>query len=124
VPVRVGVPGLLAVVQQGAVVLLGWERGDPARPYCVPSWELGATVALVQLNSSLVLLGGDVNHVDPLVTKKDLKALYNAISTAAVLAGDGGATLKAAIITALNVAGWSGALGDGQLGSNVVAAKR
>lgn len=57
VPVRVGVPGLQAVVQPGAVVLLGWERGDPARPYCEPSWESGAGVTQLIFKAALVYLG-------------------------------------------------------------------
>lgn len=59
VPVRVGVAGAQAVVSQGAVVLLGWEAGDPARCYAVPSWEAGATVTKLVLNASTVILGGE-----------------------------------------------------------------
>lgn len=59
VPVRVGIPGAVAVVQAGAVVLLGWERGDPGRPYCVPSWESGATVTKLVLKASTVYLGDE-----------------------------------------------------------------
>jgi hypothetical protein len=44
VPIRVGIPGAVAVVQPGAVVLLGWEKGDPSRVYAVPAWESGAKV--------------------------------------------------------------------------------
>jgi hypothetical protein len=59
VPVRVGIPGAQAVVQAGAIVLLGWERGDPSRPYAVPSWEMGATVTKLVLNADTVILGGE-----------------------------------------------------------------
>jgi len=57
VPVRVGIPGAQAAVAPGAVVLLGWERGDPARPFCVPSWESGATVLQLILNAVALYLG-------------------------------------------------------------------
>lgn len=39
VPLRVAIPGLTVVAKAGSVVLIGWERGDPSRPYAVPSWE-------------------------------------------------------------------------------------
>lgn len=51
VPVRVGVPGLVAVVQPGAVVWLSWEKGDPSRPCCSPVWENGATVVTLTINA-------------------------------------------------------------------------
>jgi hypothetical protein len=57
VPLRVGVPGSIAVVQPGATVLLGWERGDPLRPYCVPAWDAGATVTKLVLAASTVYIG-------------------------------------------------------------------
>ena len=59
VPVRVGVPGLIALVQPGAIVMLGWEGGDPSRPYCKPTWEAGATVIKLILSANLIQLGGN-----------------------------------------------------------------
>lgn len=49
-----------------------------------------------------ILVGGD----QPLATKADLQDLKDAISGAAVLANDGGATFKANILTALGAAGF------------------
>jgi len=63
VMVRVGIPGAVAVVQAGAIVLLGWERGDPKRPYAVPSWEAGATVTTLKLNATTIILNSGTNHV-------------------------------------------------------------
>jgi hypothetical protein len=59
VPVRVGIPGAVATVQPGAVVLLGWEKGDPSKPYCAPSWESGATVTKLVLSGQTVILGAE-----------------------------------------------------------------
>lgn len=59
VQVLVGIPGAQAVVTPGARVLLGWRRGDPAMPYCVPSWENGATVLKLTLNAQTIQLGAD-----------------------------------------------------------------
>jgi len=61
VKVLVGVPGLVAVVQPGAVVMLGWERGDPARPRCMPIWEPGTTPTKVTLNATALELAGNAH---------------------------------------------------------------
>lgn len=59
VKVLVGIPGASAVVQPGAVVMLGWERGDPARPRCLPIWEAGATVTKLIINATSISIGAD-----------------------------------------------------------------
>jgi hypothetical protein len=59
VPMRVGIPGAVVVVQAGSVVLIGWERGDPARAYCVPSWESGASVTKLVFPATTVYLGAE-----------------------------------------------------------------
>ena len=41
VPLRYGAPGLTATVPGGGRVLLGYEHGDPGRPYAA-LWESGA----------------------------------------------------------------------------------
>ena len=45
VPLRYGAPGLTATVPGGGRVLLGYEHGDPGRPYAA-LWESGAVTAL------------------------------------------------------------------------------
>lgn len=92
VPVRVGIPGAVAVVQAGAIVLLGWERGDPGRPYCVPSWERGATLSSLSIGSS----------ADAVATKQDLADLLSAISGTTIVAQDGGASFKSTLLAALS----------------------
>lgn len=57
IPLRVGVPGSVAIVSPGATVLLGWERGDPNKPYCIPAWDAGATVTKLVLTGSSVYIG-------------------------------------------------------------------
>lgn len=46
VRLKTGVPGLRATVPAGTRVLLGWEGGDPSRPYAA-TWEQGAVTAVV-----------------------------------------------------------------------------
>ena len=45
VPLRYGAPGLTATVPVGGRVLLGYEHGDPGRPYAA-LWESGTVTAL------------------------------------------------------------------------------
>jgi len=45
VPVRWGLPGVVAVVPAGTRVLLGFEDGDPARPFAA-LWEYAEVTAL------------------------------------------------------------------------------
>jgi hypothetical protein len=46
VRLKTGVPGMAATVPAGTRVLLGWEGGDPSRPYAA-TWEQGAVTAVV-----------------------------------------------------------------------------
>jgi len=94
VKVRVGIPGAVAVVQPGAVVLIGWERGDPSRPYAVPAWENGATVTKLILNATEVYIGAE-GGAGALVKKSDFDShthLVGAItSPAGACTGNSGA---------------------------------
>ena len=38
VPIRYGIPGVRVKVRAGARVMLGWENGDPSRPFAA-LWE-------------------------------------------------------------------------------------
>jgi hypothetical protein len=122
----VSIPGLIAVAKTGAVAALGWMGGDPIKSRLMPLWEIGqgAVTAAAKLvfNADQVQLGGDSG--DAVATKKDLQVLYNAINSAGVTAGDGGATLKANIITALGTALWSSGASDGHFCSSTTNAKR
>lgn len=61
VKVLVGIPGSSSVVQPGptALVMLGWERGDPGKPRCIPIWEAGAPVTKLSLAAAEIDLAGN-----------------------------------------------------------------
>lgn len=46
VPIKMGFPGYSVNVPAGSRVLLGWEAGDPKRPYCT-MWESGTGVSAI-----------------------------------------------------------------------------
>jgi len=101
----VGIPGAVMTVQPGGVVHLGWERGDPLLPYCVPAWESGATVTKLVLAAQSLFLGAEAGAL-ALATKTDIENIRLAIAGAAVVAMDGGAAFKTNIAL-----GWPAAVG-------------
>lgn len=44
VPVRVSIPSATFKIGVGSVCRLGWDDGDPAKPYAVPAFDLGGTL--------------------------------------------------------------------------------
>jgi len=82
----------------------------------------GAAGAQIELTDSEVHLGQGAD--DRVLTAKDAQALHNAIANAAVVANDGGASLKAGILSALAAAGWSPLAGVVQLGCATIKGKR
>lgn len=53
VPLKLGLPSAVAKVSAGAIVRLGWDRGNPARPYaCL--FDGGATTVELQLSATTV----------------------------------------------------------------------
>lgn len=59
VPIRYGIPGVTAEIAAGSRVLLGYEGGDPARPYaCL--WESGSVTAL-RVNATTLYLNSGTN---------------------------------------------------------------
>lgn len=65
VPFKLGLPCATAQIQAGAYVLLGWEGGDPSKPYAVPAWEGGESIVKMVLGmvsgagGALIILGGE-----------------------------------------------------------------
>lgn len=55
VPLRIGIPGVTATVQPGCVVRLGWDRGDPQRPFCC-LFDASATALSLSLSASSITL--------------------------------------------------------------------
>jgi hypothetical protein len=52
--VRLVVPiaGAVMTFAPGAIVRLGWEKGDPSRPFCVPIFDAGASLLSLGIGSS------------------------------------------------------------------------
>ena len=93
VPLRNGVAGTVCKVSPGTFVRLGWDRGDPSRPFaCL--WQGGETVTEIQIAGSLV----------PFV-----KGASNELGTLTLTVG-GGATLAWTYVDAAGVS-TSGASG-------------
>lgn len=95
VPIRHGLPGVTVTVPAGERVLLGFDSGDPARPYAA-LWHAGQVTSVQVGGSEPVALASAV--------EAQLAALKEAISAATPVPNDGGAALKTAILTALE--GW------------------
>lgn len=55
VPLRIGIPGVTATVQPGCVVRLGWDRGDPQRPFCC-LFDASATALSLSLSANSITL--------------------------------------------------------------------
>ena len=55
VPLRIGIPGVTATVQPGCAVRLGWDRGDPQRPFCC-LFDASATALSLSLNANSITL--------------------------------------------------------------------
>lgn len=109
IKLKVGIPGSVATVQPGAIVLLGWENGDPNLPYCMPAWDSGATVTKLVLAATMLHLGAESGSqfvaLSNLVSSQ-LNALKQAISEAGVTPNDGGAAFKTNLLSALST--WPG----------------
>lgn len=56
IPLRSPFPGAVTVVSAGAIVLVGWERGEQTRPYALPLWESGSATK-VTIPATTVYLG-------------------------------------------------------------------
>ena len=71
VPMRHGVPGLTVTVPDGSSVLIGWENGDPSKPYCC-LWEGAEATIQLTLNAGKIYLAGKpVEEGGDLITGMD-----------------------------------------------------
>jgi hypothetical protein len=94
VPLRVGVPGSTAVIQPGAIVWLGWDAGNPAKPHCLPCYESANVTKLVFTD----VAGDSIELSNGTVTiKANAQLKYDAASvtiTASGVAAIKGATVQ------------------------------
>jgi hypothetical protein len=67
VKVRVGIPGSSASVAPGSIVLLGWERGDPSKIFCMPAWDAGAQLLSLTIGDAA---GDSITLANGVVTIK------------------------------------------------------
>ena len=63
IPAKKNVPlrtpaGYVAVLQPGAIVWVGWDRGDPAKMHALPVFE-SATCAKIQIGAQAIEVGGN-----------------------------------------------------------------
>jgi len=107
VPIRHGIPGIAVVVSAGARVRVGFDGGDPKRPYAVLFDEdltkldevrvVAGTSIL--LEAPLAVLGGDSDFVAlAAMVLAELQIILDAITNAIPLANDGGAQFKTQIL--------------------------
>jgi len=113
VPVRFGVPGAAAVLPSGARCLIGWQGGDPAKVYAVPSWE-STTPSKLVLSSTLIEAAGSgyaavldtiIGDLKTWVTAVNAVLASNCVNGAPLTAQPVQAATLAAFVTSLNVAG-------------------
>ena len=64
VPIRHGLPGVSIHVTTGSTVLVGWENGDPSRPFCALWQGAEDTAARITVVAQTVELGG--SSLDPI----------------------------------------------------------
>lgn len=109
--VKVKTPaGITAVVQPGARVLLGWEGGDPSKPY-VSLWD-SATVTKLVIKATNVYLGDEAG-AEPLVKRSEFNGHTHTVPASGLAAPAGGglvtgsatAAAPTAITGTTNVAG-------------------
>lgn len=96
VKLLVATPGNTSVAKAGAIVHLGWERGDPSRPIAVPLWESGKKAAKIVFDGDDIWIGdgNDSNLVKVAradAVDKNFKTVKDAINNFQIdLATDGG----------------------------------
>ncbi len=50
IPLRLGLPGVTVTVQPGCFVMLGWDGGDPSKPFAT-LWDLGGTLLNIKITA-------------------------------------------------------------------------
>lgn len=110
VPLRIGLPGTKVQFSSGAVVRLGWDRGNPSMPYA-SLWNGGATVQSIQL-------GGNT----PVARKDDNLSASAAFKTWAAAVDSGISSNTPPPTPFATAAGLPGGMGIIHKGSDIVGA--
>lgn len=58
IPFRGGLPATVLDVVPGTSLLVGWENGDPTRPFCM-GWGGGEAVHKIVITADQIILGGE-----------------------------------------------------------------
>lgn len=109
VKLLVGTPGNTSVAKTGAIVHLGWERGDPARPIAVPLWESGKKAAKIIFDGDDIWIGdGDDSNLVKVAradaVDKNFKTVKDAINNFQInIATDGGPLSGTATTTTCSI---------------------
>jgi hypothetical protein len=59
VPVRTCLPGCTVVVKAETILGLGWEQGDPSKPYAAPIYQSAGGITKVVVKADMVYLGDE-----------------------------------------------------------------
>lgn len=57
IPLRL-TPGLRCKVAAGKFVLVGWDGGDPSKPYATPAWDAAGTTVEIHVDGGDIILNG------------------------------------------------------------------
>jgi hypothetical protein len=98
VPLRHGLPGCAVQITPGATIRIGWDGGDPRKPF-VALWNGGESITALTIGSAPTI----ANYV---ATKQDLQDLLAGFATMTPIANDGGLNLKATLLNYLGNIGW------------------
>ncbi len=58
IPLKLGIPGATVKVAGGTGIMVGWENGDPQRPYAC-DWDKGAPTIVLSFVAAKVELGAE-----------------------------------------------------------------
>lgn len=62
IPLRLP-PGMRCKVQPGRFVLVGWDSGDPSKPYATPEWDSAGTTIEIHLDATDIIINGGTAKV-------------------------------------------------------------
>lgn len=87
VPLRHGLPGVKVQVAPGAILRLGWDRGNPSLPFAA-LWDGGETVTKIVLSATTVYIGAE-GGANALPTKDDFDNHTHQAGTLTTAVGGG-----------------------------------